>query len=58
MVVKHGCRKSYFVCRYWYADSISDIAKRHGMKVGAVSMTLSRLRARLRSYLSERGFEV
>jgi RNA polymerase sigma-70 factor (ECF subfamily) len=51
-------KRSIFVCRYWYADSISDIAKRHGMKVGAVSMTLSRLRAKLRSYLSERGFEV
>jgi RNA polymerase sigma-70 factor (ECF subfamily) len=50
-------KRSIFLCRYWYTDSIADIAHRHGMKEGAVSMTLSRLRAKLRDYLSERGFE-
>jgi RNA polymerase sigma-70 factor (ECF subfamily) len=50
-------KRSIFICRYWYTDSISDIAHRHGMKDGAVSMTLSRLRAKLRDYLLERGFE-
>ena len=51
-------KRSIFVCRYWYTDSISSIAVRHGMKEGAVSMTLNRLRAKLRKYLSERGFEL
>jgi RNA polymerase sigma-70 factor (ECF subfamily) len=50
-------KRSIFICRYWYTDSISEIAKRHGMKEGAVSMTLSRLRANLHDYLLERGFE-
>ena len=51
-------KRSIFVCRYWYTDSISEIAVRHGMKEGAVSMTLNRLRQKLHNHLSERGFEL
>ena len=51
-------KRKVFVCRYWYSDSISDIADRCGMKVGAVTMTLSRLRLKLRSYLLEKGFDL
>jgi RNA polymerase sigma-70 factor (ECF subfamily) len=51
-------KRSIFIGRYWYTDSISDIAKQHGMKEGAVSMTLNRLRAKLHDYLLERGFEL
>ncbi len=32
------CQRSIFISRYWHAGSISDIAVRHGMKDGAVSM--------------------
>jgi RNA polymerase sigma-70 factor (ECF subfamily) len=49
-------KRSIFICRYWYTDSVSEIADRHGMKAGAVSMTLRRLRASLHDYLLERGF--
>jgi len=49
-------KRKVFVCRYWYADSVSDIAARYHLRPGTVSMTLSRLRDRLRDYLSERGF--
>ena len=49
-------KRSIFLCRYWYTDSISQIAAQHGMKEGAVTMTLSRLRQRLQDYLTERGF--
>ena len=51
-------KRSIFVSRYWYTDSISEIAVRHGMKDGAVSMTLNRLRLKLHNYLLERGFEL
>jgi len=51
-------KRSVFICRYWYTDSISEIAVRYGMKEGAVSMTLNRLRQKLHNYLSERGFEL
>lgn len=49
-------KRSIFVSRYWHTDSVSEIAERHGMTAGAVSMTLNRLRLRLHDYLSERGF--
>lgn len=51
-------KRGIFVRRYWYTESISKIASRYGMKDGAVSMALGRLRAGLRSYLTERGFEL
>lgn len=49
-------KRGIFIRRYWYTDCVSDIAARYGMTEGAVSMTLNRLRAKLRSHLSERGF--
>lgn len=51
-------KRSVFVCRYWYFDSVSDIAKRFGMTENNVSVTLNRLRFKLRKYLLERGFEL
>ena len=50
-------KRSIFICRYWNTDSISVIAKRYGMRVGAVSMALNRIRHQLLHYLAERGFE-
>ncbi len=46
-----------FLCRYWYALPIAEIAGRFGMTQGHVSVTLNRLRKQLRTYLTERGFE-
>ncbi len=51
-------KRSIFICRYWYTDSISEIAALHGMTEGAVTMTLNRLRLKLHHYLLERGFEL
>ena len=51
-------RKNIFVCRYWFFDSISDIANRFGMTESNVSVTLNRLRLKLHNYLLERGFEL
>ena len=50
-------KRCIFICRYWTTDSISVIAKRYGMRVGAVSMALNRIRHQLLHYLAERGFE-
>lgn len=50
--------RAIFLRRYWYTDSVSGIAERYGMRANAVSMTLSRLRAKLREYLLERGFSL
>ena len=51
-------KRSIFVCRYWYTDSIAEIAVRHRMKEGAVSMALSRMRQKLRDYLTDGGYEL
>lgn len=51
-------KRSIFISRYWHTDSISEIAERHGMTDGAVSMTLNRLRLKLHNYLLERDFEL
>lgn len=51
-------KRKMFVCRYWYNDSISEIAKQFRMKENAVSMTLRRIRSKLRQYLVARGYDV
>ena len=51
-------KRSIFVCRYWYTDSISEIARQFQMRENAVSMTLIRIRSKLREYLRERGYEL
>ena len=47
-----------FLCRYWYALSVSEIAKQFGMSVGNVSVTLNRIRGKLKAYLKERGYDL
>lgn len=51
-------KRNIFVCRYWYADSVSEIAKDYGMLQGSVSKILERTRKQLKTYLMERGFEL
>ena len=51
-------KRNIFVCRYWYGDSIGDIASRFRMTCAAVTMCLARLRTQLRDYLSKRGYEL
>lgn len=51
-------KRNIFVRRYWYADSVSDIASDYGMLQGTLSKTLERTRKQLKAYLTERGFEL
>lgn len=51
-------KRSIFLRRYWYFDSIHDIAQKFGTTENNISVTLNRLRKKLRSYLVERGFEL
>lgn len=51
-------KRIMFVRRYWYSDSVADIAKRCGVSENYVSVNLNRLRKRLLNYLIERGFEL
>lgn len=47
-----------FVRRYWYMDSLSDIALLSNMSEGAVRTRLSRLRSNLKKFLESRGVVV
>lgn len=51
-------KRNIFVRRYWYADSVSGIAKDYGMLQGTVSKTLERTRKQLKTYLTERGYQI
>lgn len=51
-------KRKIFVLRYWYADSVAQIAKRMHLSENSVSVALHRLRTALRAYLEERGFAV
>ena len=44
-----------FVCRYWYLDSIADIAERFGFSESKVKSMLHRTRGRLRACLEKEG---
>jgi RNA polymerase sigma-70 factor (ECF subfamily) len=47
-----------FIRRYWYADSVQSIARQVHRTQGHISVTLSRLRRKLRDHLTERGFDL
>jgi len=51
-------KRGIFVRRYWYFDSISEIASRFGMTNNNVSVSLNRIRLKLHNYLLDRGFEL
>lgn len=44
-----------FVCRYFYFDSVEDIASYYGLTVSNVKTILHRVRTKLKAYLKEEG---
>jgi len=55
--LREGERK-IFVCRYWYFDSIEEIATRFGYTQSKVKMSLKRTREKLRQHLLKEGILV
>lgn len=51
-------RRNLFVRRYWYTDSVSDIARRYRMSEGTVKSQLFRTRNELKEYLKKEGFGI
>lgn len=47
-----------FLRRYWYVDTIAQIAARYGISESKVKMQLSRTRAKLSEYLKKEGIAV
>lgn len=45
-----------FVRRYWFAESVEQIAKDFGMRPNSVSVQLSRMRNKLRKFLIKEGY--
>lgn len=45
-----------FLRRYWFGDTVKDIARLLDMKESAVSVRLLRTREKLRNYLTEEGY--
>lgn len=51
-------KRNIFLLRYWYVMPISEIGKKCGITAGNVSVTLSRVREKLKQYLRERGYDL
>ncbi len=49
-------KRSVFIRRYYFCDSIRDISRRMGMSESAVKSILKRVRDSLKSYLEGQGF--
>lgn len=47
-----------FLRRYWYVDTIAEIAVRYGISESAVLMRLNRTRSKLAVYLEKEGIKV
>ena len=47
-----------FMRRYWFSDPVASIAALMGMSENNISVRLSRMRSRLRSYLEKEGIEL
>lgn len=48
--------RNVFLCRYWYADSVQDVADTFGFSVANVNSMLYRTRQKLRRQLQKEGY--
>lgn len=48
--------RNVFLCRYWYADSVQDVADTFGFSVAKVNSMLYRTRQKLRRALAKEGY--
>ena len=49
--------RTLFLRRYWFGDSVQDIAKDLGLRENTASVRLGRIRMQLREHLMKEGFE-
>lgn len=49
-------KRNIFICRYWFCESIREIAGRFSVSESNVSVILNRTRQKLCEYLRKRGF--
>ncbi|MBR6006727.1 MAG: RNA polymerase sigma factor [Clostridia bacterium] len=51
-------KRNIFIRRYWFADPVSEIAKRFSSSESRIKSILFRTRIQLREYLEKEGFEI
>jgi len=51
-------KRNVFLRRYWYMDSVLDIAERYGYSEGKVKTILFRVRNDLKEYLEKEGYKL
>lgn len=49
-------KRNLFILRYWYALDISEISGKTGLSCNHISVSLSRTRRKLKTFLNERGY--
>ena len=49
--------RKVFVRRYWYGDSVGDIAKRYGLNDNTAATYLFRTRKKLKTFLQKEGYD-
>lgn len=54
----HGRKRTLFIQRYWYCCTIAEIASYSGMSENNVSVTLNRIRNKLKTFLEKRGYNL
>jgi len=52
------CERRVFLGRYWYFESVRELAERFGFSEGKVKSMLFRTRGKLRSYLEKEGISI
>lgn len=51
-------KRNIFMRRYWYLDSVGEIAKRFGISESNVKISLFRMRTELREFLEAQGIQI
>lgn len=54
----HKEKRNVFIRRYWYMDSVAEIADRYGISEGKIKTILFRVRNGLRQYLKKEGYYI
>lgn len=49
-------KRNIFICRYWFCESVREVAERFSLSESNVSVILNRVRQKLREHLRKRGF--
>lgn len=51
-------KRTVFIRRYWFGDTVSDIARRFSFSEGKVKSILHRVRKELKAYLEKEGYTI